>query len=195
MAERHQQQRYETSSGPREGRGGRERRGDDRHAAADGLFEKVISINRVASVAKGGRNFRFSALVVVGDGAGQVGLGLGKAREVPVAVQKGREQAIKDMKAINLRGTTIPHEVMGVFSAGRVLLRPASRGTGIKAGGPVRALAEALGVRDILTKSLGSNNPLSMVRAALQGFRQLQDVQEVRMLRGVAAAETKGERT
>ncbi len=180
-----QPQRYEQSSGPRDRRDRRDDRRDD------GLFEKIVSINRVANVAKGGRNFRFSALVVVGNRAGQLGVGLGKAREVPEAVQKGREQAIKNMKVINLKGTTIPHEVTGIFGAGRVLMRPASRGTGIKAGGAVRALAEALGIRDILTKSLGSNNPLSMVRAALAGFSQLQDVQEVRALRGVGGAEEK----
>ncbi|MBE7561287.1 30S ribosomal protein S5 [bacterium] len=117
--------------------------------------------------------------------------GLGKAREVPEAVAKGREQAIKNMQTINLKGTTIPHEVLGVYGAGRVLMRPASRGTGIKAGGAVRALAEAVGVRDILTKSLGSNNPISMVRAALAGFSQLSDIQEVRALRGVAGPEEK----
>lgn len=184
-----QQQRYETASGPRE-RGERRERRDERRAE-DGLFEKIVSINRVANVAKGGRNFRFSALVVVGNGAGQLGVGLGKAREVPEAVAKGREQAIKNMQTINLKGTTIPHEVLGVYGAGRVLMRPASRGTGIKAGGAVRALAEAVGVRDILTKSLGSNNPISMVRAALAGFSQLSDIQEVRALRGVAGPEEK----
>ena len=184
MAQQQQQQQFgdrSRSRGPR-----RDDRKDDRRD--DGLFEKVISINRVAAVAKGGRNFRFSALVVVGDGAGQMGIGLGKARGVPEAVAKGREQATKNMKRIALRGTTIPHEVMGVFGAGRVMMRPASRGTGIKAGGPVRALAEALGVRDILTKSLGSNNPITMVRAALAGFEELQDFATVRALRGAGGA-------
>jgi small subunit ribosomal protein S5 len=157
--------------------GGGGKRQDNR--VDDGLFEKVIHINRVANVAKGGRTFRFTALVVVGDGAGQIGIGFGKSREVPVAVQKGREQAVKDLHTINLKGQTIPHEVLGIFGAGKVIFKPASRGTGIKAGGPVRALAEALGIRDILTKSLGSNNPITVVRAAMMGLESLRDRNQV----------------
>ncbi|MBC8249186.1 MAG: 30S ribosomal protein S5 [Anaerolineales bacterium] len=155
----------------------------------DELDERVVQIARTAKVIKGGRRFAFRAIVVVGDNQGSVGVGIGKARGVPDAIRKGAEQARKNMRKISLIGTTIPHEVIAQFGAARVLLKPASPGTGVIAGGGVRAVVEAAGIRDILTKSLGSSNVLNVIRATVEGLSQLKDVEEEARLRGKPVAE------
>jgi small subunit ribosomal protein S5 len=164
----------------------------EREAQVSEFQEKVVYINRVSKVVKGGRRFSLSALVVVGDGAGRVGVGSGKSTEVPVAIRKGIEDAKKNMFRIPLKGATIPHAITGEFGAGRVLLKPASAGTGIIAGGPIRALLELAGIRDVLSKSLGSDNPANMLKAAAEGLKGLSSAEEVAKRRGKTVAQIYG---
>ena len=163
-----------------------------RNDVDDGMIEKVVSINRVSKTVKGGRVAKFAALVVVGDGKGKIGFGIGKSGEVPEAIRKGLEAAKKNMRAVNLKGTTIPHEVVGAYGAGRVLMRPAPTGTGLIARGPVRAVLEAAGIKDIRTKSLRSNNPINVVSATFEGLCSLTTAEEVAAKRGKTVQEILG---
>ncbi len=153
------------------------------------LKERVVAINRVSKTVKGGRIYKFAALVVVGDGEGTIGFGIGKAGEVPDAIRKGIEDAKKNLVKISLRGTTIPHEIIGEYGAGKVLLKPAAPGTGVIAGGPVRAVVETAGIKDIRTKALRSNNPCNVVRATFQGLMALRTAEEVAAVRGKSVKE------
>ena len=161
-------------------------------ASAMELTERVVTINRVSKTVKGGRIFKFAALVVVGDGNGTVGFGIGKSGEVPDAIRKGIEDAKKNLIKVSLRGTTIPHEIIGKFGAGVVLLKPAAPGTGVIAGGPVRAVVESVGIRDIRSKALRSNNPCNVVRATIDGLSKLRNVDEVAAVRDKSAKEILG---
>ena len=160
--------------------------------AENKLTEKLVSLNRVSKTVKGGRIARFAALMVVGDGEGHVGVGLGKAAEVPEAIRKGIEDAKKNMITVSLKGTTIPHEVVGVFGAGKVLLKPAALGTGIIAGGKVRAVLEAAGISNIRAKCLRSNNPTNVVKATIEGLRELRTAEEVAAIREISVDQVKG---
>ena len=163
-----------------------------RQDANDGLIKKLITVNRVTKVVKGGRKMRFAALVVVGDGAGKVGCGMGKANEVPEAIEKATAQARKSMRPVALLGNTIPHEVVAKFGRGSVLLLPAEEGTGVIAGGPVRAVMEAVGITNIRTKSHGTNNPINMVKAVIAGLNELKTAEQVAALRGKTVEEIIG---
>jgi small subunit ribosomal protein S5 len=175
----------DNSNKSRSGPGGERRRRDRRETSepASEYIDKVVDINRCAKVVEGGRRFSFSALVVAGDGKGRIGLGFGKAKEVPDAIKKGTERAHRRLRLVQLRGPTIPHEVLGMSDGGKVLMRPASPGTGVVAGGGVRAVLEAVGVKDVLTKSLGSNNPMAMVHATLDGLFKLRSAEQIQQMR------------
>ncbi|NOX92852.1 MAG: 30S ribosomal protein S5 [Gammaproteobacteria bacterium] len=164
----------------------------DAQANSDGLIEKLVNINRVAKVVKGGRIFGFTALTVVGDGEGKIGFGRGKAREVPVAVQKAMEDARKNMRKVNLKGGTLQYPLIGNHGAARVVMLPASEGTGIIAGGPMRAVFEAVGVRDVLAKCIGSNNPINVVRATFKGLSEMTTPEAVAAKRGKSVEEISG---
>ncbi len=158
----------------------------------DGLIKKLIAVNRVTKTVKGGRNMRFSALVVVGDGAGKIGCAMGKAKEVPEAIDKATARAKKNMFKVSLLGTSIPHEVLGKFGRGFVLMMPAEEGTGVIAGGPVRAVMEAVGIKNIRTKSHGTNNPINCVKASMEGLKALRTAEQIAAIRGKTVEEING---
>ncbi|MBO5928212.1 MAG: 30S ribosomal protein S5 [Clostridia bacterium] len=170
----------------------REQRAPRRAEENDGLIKKLIAVNRVTKVVKGGRNMRFSALVVIGDGAGKIGCAMGKAAEVPEAIDKATARAKKNMFPVSLLNTTIPHEVLGKFGRGFVKMMPAAEGTGVIAGGPVRAVMEAVGIKNIRTKSHGTNNPINCVKAAIEGLRILRTAEQVAAIRGKSVEEING---
>ena len=170
----------------------RENRAPRKAEENDGLIKKLIAVNRVTKVVKGGRNMRFAALVVVGDGAGKIGCAMGKANEVPEAIDKATARAKKNMFKASLLGTSIPHEVIGKFGRGSVLMMPAEEGTGVIAGGPVRAVMEAVGITNIRTKSHGTNNPINCVKAAIQGLKELRTAEQVAAVRGKSVEEING---
>ena len=163
-----------------------------RNREDDGMITKVVSINRVSKTVKGGRIMKFAALVVVGDGKGTIGYGIGKSGEVPDAIRKGIEDAKKNMIEVSLKGTTIPHEVLGIYGAGKVLLKPAAQGTGVIAGGVVRKVLELAGISNIRAKSLRSNNPANVVKATIDGLKQLRTVEEVAKTRDITVEQVKG---
>ena len=168
------------------------RRPQRRQAEDDGLIKKLIEVNRVSKTVKGGKNMRFAALVIVGDGAGKIGVGTGKAKEVPEAIEKATLRAKKNMISVAIVDNTIPHQVIGKFGRGAVLMMPATEGTGVIAGGPVRAVMEAVGVKNIRTKSYGTSNPINCVKAAIEGLKELRTVEEIAALRGKTVEEIKG---
>ena len=170
----------------------RERRPQRRQAEDDGLVKKLIEVNRVTKVVKGGKNMRFAALVIVGDGKGKIGVATGKAKEVPEAIEKATLRAKKNMVSVSIVDNTIPHTIVGKFGRGAVLMMPATEGTGVIAGGPVRAVLEAAGIKNIRTKSIGSNNPINMVKAALNGLSQLRTAEQVAKMRGKTVEEILG---
>ena len=174
-------------------RGERRERGPRRDRRPESEFqEKMVAINRVSKTVKGGRNMRFAALVVIGDGKGRVGCGIGKATEIPEAARKAAEDAKKHLVHVSMKGTSIPHETIGRFGTGEVLMLPAPEGTGVIAGGPVRAVLEAVGIKNIVTKSIGSNNKINVVRATLEGLRQMRSAEQVAKLRGKTVEELLG---
>ncbi|MBQ3596794.1 MAG: 30S ribosomal protein S5 [Clostridia bacterium] len=170
----------------------RENRAPRKAEENDGLVKKLIAVNRVTKTVKGGRNMRFAALVVVGDGAGKIGCAMGKAKEVPEAIDKATARAKKNMFAVSLLGTSIPHEVLGKFGRGFVLMMPAEEGTGVIAGGPVRAVMEAVGITNIRTKSHGTNNPINCVKAAIAGLKSLRTAEQIAAIRGKSVEEING---
>ena len=170
----------------------RERRPQRRQAEDDGLIKKLIEVNRVTKVVKGGKNMRFAALVIVGDGNGKIGVATGKAKEVPEAIEKATLRAKKNMAPVSIVDGTIPHKVIGKFGRGAVLMMPAEEGTGVIAGGPVRAVMEAVGIKNIRTKSHGTNNPINCVKAAMEGLRMLRTAEEIAAVRGKSADEIIG---